>query len=279
MNDLSEQDRYARQFLLGQLEGHERQQLEQRLMANMEYQEQMLLAEETLIEDYLGGLLRAEQREQFESRFLVSNPQRRRVSVVRLLSNYGTHKVSCLDQPQQPDLSRPGRWLIGFGNRAIVFTCLVAGVLLIIGLAVSFIIQSRRDTTQRSEIERELVQLNGTPNINASTFPVVLAPVALRDSNDSSTLPIPLPAEFIEVRMIIRQDVTPSYTAELSKSGTAVTFTVTGLQAQSTANGQAVVLRLPSRLLSRGDYKVFLLGVANDGRRTVIGDYRFDVGS
>jgi hypothetical protein len=279
MNDTSEQDRHARRFLLGQLEEHERQQFEQRLMANVEYQERMLLAEETLIEDYLAGTLPAEQRKQFESKFLVSNPQRRRVRVVRLLANYGTHKVSTLDQPQPVAPSKPRRWTLGFSNHTVVFTCLIAASLLIIGLAVSYIIQSHRETIRRSGIERELAQLNSTPNISASTFPVVLAPVTLRDTNESSTLPFPVPAEIVEVLLVIRQDVTSSYTAVLSKSGTDETFTVASLQVQSTANGQAVVVRLPSRLLDRGDYRVSLIGVANDGRRTVVGDYRFEVGS
>ncbi|HKU76914.1 MAG TPA: hypothetical protein VJR02_23590 [Pyrinomonadaceae bacterium] len=276
----SEQDRHARQFLLGELEEHERQQLEKRLMVNAEYQEQMLLAEETLIEDYLNGILPAEQRKEFENNFLASNLQSRRVRVLRLLANYETRKGPNSDQPQ-PTPSGTRRWSIGFGNRtrAVVFTCLVAASLLIIGLAVSQIFQNRRET-QRAGIERELAQLNSTPELTVSPFVVVLAPVSLRDTNDSATLAIPLTAEVVEIRLVIGgQNVNTNYAAELTRTGTAEIFNVDGLRAQSTANGQAVVVRFPSRLLNRGDYRLSLIRIANDGRKTVIGEYLFAVGS
>jgi hypothetical protein len=279
MSDSSEQDRYARQFLLGQLGEHERQQLEERLMVNAEYQEQMLLSEEALIEDYLAGRLPAEQRKDFEVNFLASNKQRHRVKVVRLLANHGARKVSRSDQPQPPTSLRPRRWSIGLRshNRAVVFTCLLAASLLIIGLAISQIIRTRRET-QRANIESELAQLNRTPDATVSSFVVVLAPVTLRDTNDNSSVAIPSTAEIVQIRLVIGQNFSPTFNVELTRAGTE-TFNVAGLRAQSTVNGEAVVVKFPSRLLSRGYYKLSLIGVANDGRRTVVSEYRFEVGS
>jgi hypothetical protein len=172
-------------------------------------------------------------------------------------------------------------------NHPVVFTSLAAVSLLIITLGVFQGIRIWRERTesleatkqQRLDLERELIRLNGTPTQSAIASTLVLAPVALRNVNDAATLPIPLPAEIIEVRLILSGNIYASYIVEFSKIGATEKFTVENLHAQSMTGGQVVVVRLPSRMLNRGDYRLSLIGLADDRKRAGAGEYQFHVGS
>lgn len=283
-----EQEKQFRRFLLGQLAHQERQRVEERLMVDSDYREQVLLVEETLIEDYLDGVLPADEQKAFETYFLTSAQQRRKVKIARLLHSFDPDDIPVSERPKPPPPAPPRRWSrnLTVRNHPVVFTSIVAALLLLIAFAVFQGIGLWRESSERIaaakqklEIERELRQLSNTPvqALSASTFPLALAPVALRDANEPSTLSLPVAAEIVELRLILGRDVHPGYRVELSRIGGEETYRIEALHAQTTANGQAVVVRVPSRLLSRGDYKLSLIGIANDGKRTDAGEYLFQV--
>lgn len=287
MNESSQQEYQVRQFLLGQLEDHERQRFEEELMTSTAYQEEVLIIEEGLIEDYLDGVLPAAEQQAFETNFLASLKQRRRVQIARLLGAYGASKVSDSDQPQ-PTSAPSRRWSIvrGIRNNPVVFTSLAAILLVVIAAVILQGIWSWREnkqrleaTRQRSIIEHELAQLNSIPHEAASTISLVLAPVTTREAIDTSTLSIPLPAEIVEVRLILTGTTYPRYAVELGSSGTIERFRINELHSHYTANGLAVIVRLPSRLLGRGDYNLSLVGVSDDGNQAKAGEYHFQVSS
>lgn len=287
MNESSQQEYQVRQFLLGQLEDHERQWFEEELMTSTAYQEEVLIIEEGLIEDYLDGVLPADEQQAFETNFLASLKQRRRVQIARLLGAYGASKLSESDQPQ-PASAPSRRWSIarGIRNNPVVFTSLAVILLVVIAAVILQGIWSWREnkqrleaTRQRSIIEHELAQLNSTQNVTASTIPLVLVPVTTRDAKEASTLSIPLPAEIVEAQLILTGTTYSRYTVELSRSGTVERFKINELHSQYTANGLAVIVRLPSRLLGRGDYNLSLVGVSDDGNQAKAGEYHFQVGS
>jgi hypothetical protein len=167
-------------------------------------------------------------------------------------------------------------------KNAVVFTSIAAVMLLIIGFGawqgIRFWRESNETARRISEIERELSKLNSSP-VEASTYPLVLAPVSTRDANYASTLSMPFSAQIVELRLIVTGTIQLHYTAELSKIGTTERYRVDGLHAQATENGQAVAVRIPSRLLTRGDYRLSLQGTADDGRKKSAGEYNFQVRS
>lgn len=284
----AEQEKQFRRFLLGQLPHQERQRVEETLMVDSDYREQVLLVEETLIEDYLDGVLPADEQKAFETYFLTSAQQRRKVKIARLLHSFDPDDVPESERPEPPPPAPPRPWSrnLTVRNHPVVFTSLVAALLLLIAFAVFQGVRLWRESSERIaaakqklEIERELTQLSNTPAqaVSASTFPLALAPVALRDANEASTLSLPVAAEIVELRLILGREVHAGYRVELSRIGGEETYRIEALHAQTTANGQAVVVRVPSRLLSRGDYKLSLIGIANHGNRTDAGEYLFQV--
>src|SRR6476646_7479518 len=65
-----------RKYLLGSLEGEERERLEERVLSDASFRDRVLLVEENLIEDYTEGVLEETERHGFRKMFS-SNPQRR----------------------------------------------------------------------------------------------------------------------------------------------------------------------------------------------------------
>lgn len=290
MNLRGKQEVQVRRFLLGQLEENERQQVEETLMVDTGYREQVLLVEESLIEDYVDGILPADEQKAFETYFVASTQQRRRVKIARLLNTYSFPDLTDSDPPPAPPPSLPRRWPIGLvvRNHPVVFTSVVVASLLLILLGVFQGIRLWRENAQyiearqrKLEIEQELARLSNTPanQLTTPTFPLALVPGALRDANNASTLSMPFTSEIIELRLILTGNVYPRYAVELNRVGGEETYRIDGLNGQQTGSGMAVVVRIPSRLLSRGDYKLSLIGIAPNGNKTKIGEYVFAVDS
>lgn len=275
MNESGDQERQVRRFLLGQLEEDERQRVEENLIVDDQYREQVLLAEETLIEDYLDEILSKDDYKAFETCFGATAQLRRKVEIASVLRTYGSPRVRDADQ-SQPPASPPKRWSyrLVIKNRPVVFTSIAVAMLLIIGLGTW---QGARFWQER-KIESELSRLNSS-TVEASTFPLALAPLSTRNLNDASTLSMPFSAQIIELRLILTGTIQLHYTVELSKLGTNDKYRIDGLQARATENGQAVVVKIPSHLLTPGAYRLSLQWTADDGRKTDVGEYNFQVHS
>src|SRR5687768_689163 len=81
-----------RKYLLGRLEGEEREQLEERVLSDAEFRNTVLLIEEDLIEEHAEGALDGVERQKFRLMFY-TNPQRRlEVQVVEGLKQQAATK-------------------------------------------------------------------------------------------------------------------------------------------------------------------------------------------
>src|SRR5262249_36190786 len=88
MPQVSNQDLMMRQFLLDKLDQETREQIEERFLTENAFREELLLAEESLIEDYLDNQLDDDDREKFHSLFASSREQRRKLTIARAIKSY-----------------------------------------------------------------------------------------------------------------------------------------------------------------------------------------------
>src|SRR5262245_14977393 len=81
-----------KKYLLGELAESEQQELEQRLMTSNEYFEELLVAEDELVDESLHGKLSAREQEQFDHHFLCTPERREKLRFSRSLQQYvSTH--------------------------------------------------------------------------------------------------------------------------------------------------------------------------------------------
>jgi hypothetical protein len=88
----------VRLYLLGELAEEEQRRFEEELMSGDHVFEELLAAEDELIDQYVGGALTARERERFERHFLVTPERRRKLGFARTLRKYiadaGAEEVS-----------------------------------------------------------------------------------------------------------------------------------------------------------------------------------------
>lgn len=83
-----ENENELRQYLLGDLTEEARRRVEQRLMTEPDFLEELLAGEEELVDEYVGDELSGDERLKFEQHFLCTTERRQQLSFARALSRY-----------------------------------------------------------------------------------------------------------------------------------------------------------------------------------------------
>ncbi|MGZ8842029.1 MAG: hypothetical protein ACXW18_00075, partial [Pyrinomonadaceae bacterium] len=81
-------DEKLRLYLLGALNGDDRLKVDERLLADDEFAERLALVESVLNDDYATGKLNPAEREQFESKFLVTDDRKQNLRLSAALRDY-----------------------------------------------------------------------------------------------------------------------------------------------------------------------------------------------
>jgi hypothetical protein len=109
-----------RKYLLGKATDEECTRVEERLLVDHEYFEQLLVEEDELIDDYLHGGLTGIDREHFQRVFLAAPERRERLDFARALEQY-LNRPSIDDKPHG-SLSRLFDWIIVLLSRPVKLT-------------------------------------------------------------------------------------------------------------------------------------------------------------
>lgn len=293
MKEVKDDERLIRRFLLGELKAEEYEHVEERFIVDGEYQERVLMAEDDLIEDYLDDALSEEERQRFGVHFLSTTRQRRKLRIAESTKKYVAAEMAARSAtpvalPVQLDSSRRSYKRLSLRN-PLISVPLAAALLLVIGLSVMKLIEFRRasdllaqEKNRISAIERELAQLNQQsveppPSQGVRAFSVILSPVFVRDVDAAARFSPPPDAASVELRLLLARGEYQNYRAVLQKVGTANRFAISNLRAVDTGGDKAVLVKLPTHLLTRGDYHLTLSGDNADGKAEEVGEYNFQI--
>ena len=126
-DQMEELDTRLRRYLLGELSDEEQQQIEERLLIDNDYVEQMLIAEEDLIDDYLNGALSPSQRDTYDKRFPATREGQQKIQTARALKNQ-------LNKFQTPEPTFGSRLLAAIGGVFSPPVLKFATALLVVGV-------------------------------------------------------------------------------------------------------------------------------------------------
>lgn len=145
------------QYLLGRLPDDEQVRIEEHAFSDRRYLQNIEAVESDLIDEYVRGGLSAEERKQFENRFLASRERQQKVEFARALAHVAGASVATEEAGAHvalPQLRVPW-WKSLFapaGNRRPAFGFAMAAASLLIVMGLSWlIIQTSR---QRAELAR-----------------------------------------------------------------------------------------------------------------------------
>jgi CHAT domain-containing protein/tetratricopeptide (TPR) repeat protein len=155
MNKMSEKQNTVRKYLLGELDDEtEMRRLEENILLNEGFAEQLAIGEDELIDDYLDGTLTGRERERFVQFFLSSPQIKEKLRLIRNLRKYAAKQASTQTIRQFSEKETVSRfdWRKLFSPVSLKFAVIV---LLVAGFGFGI----WRAAFYQSNVDRGLAQL------------------------------------------------------------------------------------------------------------------------
>lgn len=271
MKSYAEEQNAIRQYLLGLLGPEQRPALEERLLTDDAFYEELLIAEDDLIDQYVADSISPAERESFETHFLVTPERQKKLRFARVLKRCVAARDEAVaeDAAESPEddgeVSRPTpRWrkyLSSFHprNRALAFSLAAAALIFI--------------------LIGSWVWLSG-PRLRKGphrVFAVTLSPGLTRDGGELKRVRISPDSEEVQLRLALHGVEHQSYNAALLSAEGSTLLKAEGLNPVHSDGGRAVVFTAPPKALPPGDYVLKLDGINGDGTPESVGSYPFRI--
>lgn len=280
-------DALLRQFLLGKVNDEERQRIESLFLTDSVIRERVLAVEQDLVEDYLEDSLSPGDKERFLSHYAQTPEQERKLRITKSIKDWavtesaegaGASEALDVDQRNRSSISLWGRLLEGLRARPASVIPIAAVIVLVLVFAVIWV-NRRLEQRRHSAIEQEIARLNdpsGLRNVPRQADALVLTPITLRSNESQSELKLSSDEPFVELHLRwIQRERYPRYEAVVRRIGDDKLITIPNLQAED-GDRKTIRLLLPSRILSKGLYQVYVSGL-NDGSASPAEEYQFSV--
>lgn len=269
---MTEEQKQPRQYLLGNLPQKNLAELEIRLLGDKGFCEELLVAEDELIDEYLADRLSGAERKSFESHFLITPERQQKLRFSRAFRKYV--KLNELVYPQkgttesERQTSLAGKlWslkssLAWIPNRNRVLAFSLGAALVFAASWMVFRNRSSETTVQRQPGNIvKIALISGSTRGDGATQKVLVPPGV-----DSAQLEIEL-----------ARNEYKTYSAELLTPENSSLMTRDGIRPEVTNGHGIVYFTLPAQILKPGDYQVRLDGIAESGSKEPVGNYRFRV--
>ena len=259
---------FIRRYLLGMLDEEEQVRLEEQLLTDSEYFEELLVAEDELVDDYINGALSERERQKFEHYFLATPERRQKTSFARALKQY----VAVAEVTESPAAAQNRGQ--GFWNRFIPTTLhgqtpmqrFSLAALLVIALFTSWVI-----------VKNVWRQNPSGQGAGANAIAVNLSPGLVRSAGEIKRIDITGDVSTAQLQLELARDEYQSYQAAVQTDEGRELFTARKLEPKTIGVNRAVVVDVPAKLLTGGDYQVTLSGMTSSGGPEVVGKYYFRV--
>lgn len=278
MNGPSRDEESLRRFLLGKVDEADRERIESRFLIDPQLKEQLLAAEQSLIDDYLEERLTEDQRESFLLQYGASYSQRRKLRIAESIKEYAEAQPVTAPIDAMPDVIR-GRWFRFEVRRKLVWR---VAAILIVALILAVWLQSRRSQpdAQHLAMERELASLNEPSRLREALPEMAslsVTPITLRKVESQPQFTLRSEIRILEIHLLQDQNEPHTrYRAVLQKESGSQPLNFPEIQA-SDENSSVIRLRVPTSFLSRGTYRIILSAIAADGSVSSVEEYNFTV--
>jgi hypothetical protein len=250
-------------YLLGNLSEEIRGRVEKRLLTEESFFEELLIAEEELIDDYVSGDLADGDRLRFEQHFLCAQERRRKLGFAQSFSRYASNLPAqdASDSAQtRPDVGPTWaeRLRAFWSHSPRALRTAVAFALLVIAFGVLWLYLTRTQPIQ-----------------TFATITLTITAGNRADAVQPGRVKYPLERDALRVHLTLPEQSSPTarYRAELETADEEIKpLEIDGHDARS------VSVVIPATQLARGRYALKLF-MTDDGKaeRRIEGSYRFNV--
>jgi hypothetical protein len=157
MSQQIEDESYIRRYLLGEMSEEEREQVERRLLSDEDYFQQVLMAENELIYDFVCDELPEQEKMSFRQHVLPVPERREDMKFARVLRKYVRNNAPRVSETPIAQSVRTS-WLepfAAFFRRPVVGFSLAAALLLALSISAWTAIENRRLRNQIGQLESQ----------------------------------------------------------------------------------------------------------------------------
>jgi hypothetical protein len=279
MNELEQEQQVITEYLLGGLDEETKQQVEERVITDRKYKEEVLMVEDELVEDYLAGRLPEIERDRFRRHYLSGPSQRQKLRVEQALNKYiaeNSWRSSILERLKDwfPALLN----LFRSQSRLVQFSSVITATAILLG-GSWLVYQALSAASERTRLGQELARLNAPNNISTSPDPSVLA-VTLPslqfregESDESDRIVIRPGTKILQLHVPLGSDDHESYGVVLRLNEGRELFKFNDLKTRTIDEKRTLTLQIPTRILSTNDYVLTVRKLNPDGTSKDVGDY------
>src|SRR2546423_854790 len=255
-----------RQYLLGEIDENRRDTLEERLMLDESFNDELSAAEDDLIDAYLADELTDAERDSFKRSFLSTPERRRKLTFARTFRRYVSNarhaETDTAKERDVPPVPRPTPFSLAWLMQHRALGASLAALLL---LAVAFgayrAFVSRSGTGgERAALEREIAELNsaGRDVARAPSINVTLSPGLVRSSDGVQIVNLTAGIAVVKLQLLITASEYESYRAALESEKGEEVFTLGGLKDANENGVRVVPLNIPAHALESGVFRLKL---------------------
>lgn len=253
-----------KKYLLGNLDEKATEEISLRIIDDESFEDEMMIAENALMEDFLDGALSAEEIKLFNSNFLISEERKIQLKEIALISAYaksGLQRNLVTPEKGAFDLRKNLKAIFSFGFNpqtailTILIICALAGITWRV-----FLYDANAELTQ---LEREFSvinqkDLNGTPGFSGLTN-IGLIQGTFRDSNSTGKLELAKTTDIVIFRLVLPFPTAEKefLKAEFIKDEKTV-FTQNQARIYKNQSGQEVKIAVPKSILRKGEFQINL---------------------
>lgn len=272
-----------RKYLLGDISNEEQEGIEQRLLIDKEFTEEISMTRTEMVDDYVTGNLSLKERQEFEKHFLSTPEHIRIMEIGKALNNRLEDHSRDFPIKTSPPLAP-----YHVRNLNVIISLTACAILVVAAYFVWGLVKRRQPNNQATEaqqqrriLENELMKLNRPATGSAQTTLAVvslnLKPILVRDIGENRSVVIPKNPSIVRLQLELPVDRYQSYRAALQTNEGVDLAILDGLREASQNNGKAVVLDLPSWLMRPGSYQIRLSTVLTSGQSEYITQYPFEI--
>lgn len=304
-----------KQYLLGELTEPEQQVLEERLMTSNDYLEELLVAEDELVDEYVRGVLSAREEERFKDHFLCTPDRHHKLRFSGALQKHvaAYRRPTVWGWPAFLTLHPLPHWILKRSLAAALLLMVLGGSWLTFRIHRleqvleqvrsqqtvpsgqsqdwqqqlaqvrehdgQLAIALQREQEQRGKLEHQLASLKTSipqrSPLSVATF--ALIPGVVRgDVGGLQKVTIPDCAKWVQLELDLAGDDYQKYRAVLQREGNEI-YALNTPKITIGNDTEAVVLTLPAQLLPYGDYTLNLSGIDASSHLEAMETYTFKV--
>ena len=259
---MENQSSELRKYFLGLLSQEESESLEYRMLEDEDFEAELALAQEELVEDFLDERLTENERTLFLNNYLVTDARREDVDLVRKLRALAARENAAAAGVPEKGVSR------GFLSlfRSLMRPAFAVVLVLLVAAAAGWFLLLRPGS---SELDRQVAELNRQDLSDLARFggtgTLSLAPGMSRAGGDTAALTRSQGQGNTLIRLALPSglDSRGEFDITFERDGRAI-FTLRRQKAYPNGPGSDLRILVPAGALSSGDYGIRVKSTGSD---------------